>query len=220
MEVKTENLTSKIFNEAFMKNISPTVVENSMTYTECRELIATLFAEDKTTGPIQSPAMLNYTKMNIARMRRLDKTTRLSPETLEKLEKIDKPQLWLVLTEAWCGDAAQIVPVMNKMAEVQPNITLRFILRDENLEVMDAFLTNGGRSIPKLIVTVGEDNEVIKDWGPRPSEVQEIVTLSKTELAAIEDDESRKIHTQAEKYNVQKWYAADKTKQIQEEILS
>lgn len=203
-----------------MKNISAAVIENSMSYTEYRDLITTLFAEDKTTGPIQSPAMLNYTKMNIARMRRLDKTTRLSPETLEKLEKIDQAQLWLVITEAWCGDAAQIVPVMNKMAEVQPNITLRFILRDENLEVMDAFLTNGGRSIPKLIVTIGEDNEVVKSWGPRPSEVQEIVTLSKKELAAIEDEESRKIHTQAEKYNVQKWYAGDKTRQIQEEILA
>ncbi len=203
-----------------MKNISPKVVENSMTYTEYRDLINTLFAEDKTTGPIQSPAMLNYTKMNIARMRRLDKTTRLSPETLEKLEKIDRPQLWLVITEAWCGDAAQIVPVMNKMAEVQKNITLRFILRDENLEIIDAFLTKGGRSIPKLIVTKGEDNEVVKSWGPRPTEVQEIVTLSKKELAAIEDAESRKIHTQAEKYNVQKWYAGDKTRQIQEEILA
>jgi len=203
-----------------MKNISPATVEKSMTYKEYRDLIDTLFAEDKTTGPIQSPAMLNYTKMNIARMRRLDKTTRLAPETLEKLAKIDEPQLWLVITEAWCGDAAQIVPVMNKMAEIQPNITLRFILRDENLEVMDAFLTNGGRSIPKLIVTVGEENEVVKSWGPRPSEVQEIVTLSREELAAIEDEESRKIHTQAEKYNVQKWYAKDKTKQIQGEILS
>ncbi len=203
-----------------MKNINSAIIENAMNYTEYRDLINTLFAEDKTTGPIQSPAMLNYTKMNIARMRRLDKTTRLSPETLEKLEKIVEPQLWLVITEAWCGDAAQIVPVMNKMAEVQPNITLRFILRDENLEVMDAFLTNGGRSIPKLIVTVGENNEVVKSWGPRPTEVQEIVTLSKKELAAIEDEESRKIHTQAEKYNVQKWYAADKTKQIQEEILA
>jgi len=203
-----------------MKNINPAVVEKSMTYTEYRDLINTLFAEDKTTGPIQSPAMLNYTKMNIARMRRLDKTTRLSPETLENLKKIEEPQLWLVITEAWCGDAAQIVPVMNKMAEMQPNITLRFILRDENLDVMDAFLTNGGRSIPKLIVTVGEDNEVVKSWGPRPNEVQEIVTLSKQELAAIEDEESRKIHTQAEKYNVQKWYAKDKTKQIQEEILA
>lgn len=203
-----------------MKNISPEIIEKSMTYTEYRDLVNTLFAEDKTTGPIQSPAMLNYTKMNIARMRRLDKTTRLAPETLEKLEKIDQPQTWLVITEAWCGDAAQIVPVMNKMAEVQQNITLRFILRDENLEIMDAFLTNGGRSIPKLIVTAGEDNEVIKNWGPRPTEVQEIVTLSKKELAAIDDEESRKIHTQAEKYNVQKWYAKDKTKQIQEEILA
>jgi hypothetical protein len=203
-----------------MKNINPAIIENAMSYTEYRDLIDTLFAEDKTTGPIQSPAMLNYTKMNIARMRRLDKTTRLAPETLENLEKIKEPQTWLVITEAWCGDAAQIVPVMNKMAEVQTNITLRFILRDENLEVMDAFLTNGGRSIPKLIVTVGEDNEVVKSWGPRPTEVQEIVTLSKKELAAIEDEESRKIHTQAEKYNVQKWYAKDKTKQIQEEILA
>ena len=59
---------------------------------------------------------------------------------------------WLVLTEAWCGDAAQSLPIINKMAEVSDNITLRLILRDENLDVMDQFLQNGrSRSIPKLI---------------------------------------------------------------------
>jgi len=84
-----------------MKNISPSIIKNAMTYTEYRELINTLFAKNKTTGPVQSPAMLNYTKMNIARMRRLDKTTRLSHETLEKLGKINQPQTWLVITEAW-----------------------------------------------------------------------------------------------------------------------
>lgn len=203
-----------------MKNIHPEVVNNAMTYEDYREMTNTLFAEGKTTGPVQSPAMLNYTKLNISRMKRLDKTTRLSEETLEKLKQITEPQLWLVLTESWCGDAAQIVPVLNKMAEVQPNIRLRFILRDENLEVMDAFLTNGGRSIPKLIVAEHEDNSVKTSWGPRPQEVQEMVLMSREELAAIEDAEARKIHTEAEKYNVQKWYAKDKTKGIQAEVLN
>lgn len=203
-----------------MKNIRPEVISNAMKYSDYRSMIDNLFEKGQTTGPIQSEAMLNYTKMNIARMRRLDKTVKLTEETLEKLNKIDRPQTWLVLTEAWCGDAAQIVPVLNKMAEYQANVSLRFILRDEHLDIMDAFLTNGGRSIPKLIVTEGNDNEVKGSWGPRPAEVQEMVVLSKKELAAIEDPKARKIHTEAEKYNVQKWYAKDKAKKVQAEITT
>lgn len=201
-----------------MKFISDEVVKKSMSYAEYRDLADRLFAEGKTTGPVQSPAMLNYTKLNIARMRRLDKTTALTTESLTILEDITKPQLWLVLTEAWCGDAAQIIPVLNKMAEVQPLIELRLLLRDENPEVMDAFLTNGSRSIPKMIVTEGEERKVKTAWGPRPSQVQDMVIMSKKELAAIADPEARKIHTEAEKYNVQKWYIKDKTKQIQAEV--
>ena len=203
-----------------MENISPRTVAGAMDYVAYRKLIDILFAAGKTTGPIQSPAMLNYTKLNIARMKRLDKTTRLTPDTLAALEKITAPQLWLVLTEAWCGDAAQSIPVLEKMAEAQPKITLRYLLRDENLEIMDAFLTNGGRSIPKLIVTEGEDYKVKATWGPRPSPLQDIVLLSRAQLLEINDAEARKIHTEAEKYNVQKWYAKDKTIQTQQDVVS
>ncbi len=203
-----------------MTHLSPHVIAGAMNYAAYRAHIDTLFAAGKTTGPVQSPAMLNYTKLNIARMKRLDKTTRLSPKTLAALAKITEPQLWIVLTEAWCGDAAQSIPVLQKMTEAQPLISLRFLLRDENPEVMDAFLTNGGRSIPKLIITEGKDNEVKATWGPRPAPLQDIVLLSRAELAKIEDAEARKIHTEAEKYNVQKWYAKDKTLQTQEDVVS
>jgi len=92
-----------------MKNIPTSVIEQAYTYESYRTLIDTLFAENKTTGTDHSPAMLNYTKLNLSRMNRLDKRSRLTDSTLETLAKINRPVIWLVLTEGWFGDAAQIV---------------------------------------------------------------------------------------------------------------
>lgn len=203
-----------------MQNIPSNVISKAMDYNAYRALINDLYEDGKATGPNQSEAMLHYTHLNIARMKRLDKTTKLSEETLQALKNIKEQQTWLVLTEGWCGDAAQVVPVLNKMAEAQPLIQLRFILRDENLEIMDAFLTNGGRSIPKVIITKGDDNEVKNAWGPRPKELQDLVFVSKAERAKLTDPEAIKTHTEQEKYDVQKWYAKDKTRSIQHSIIS
>ena len=135
-----------------MKNIPATILEQSYTYNDYRQLIDDLFDQHKTTGGDHSEAMLNYTKQNLARMNRLDKKSRLTDETLAQLAKINTPVIWLVITEGWCGDAAQIVPVLEHMAKANSHIQLRFILRDKNLPIIDAFLTNGARSIPKILV--------------------------------------------------------------------
>lgn len=200
-----------------MKKISRDVINDSWTYQEYRDQIDELFADGKTTGDNHSEAMLNYTKLNIFRMKRLDKTTRLSEDVMSQIQKENRKLTWLVITEAWCGDAAQIIPVLNRLAEENDNIELRLILRDEHPQIMDQFLTNGARSIPILIVLDADTLEVINSWGPRPAEVQKMVMDAKSE-AESKPEESKEIWDEAKK-NAQIWYTKDKTKTIQEEIL-
>jgi len=158
--------------------------------------------------------------LNLSRMNRLDKRNRLTETTLEALAKINRRVIWLVLTEGWCGDAAQIVPVLNHMAATNDNITLRFILRDENLAIADAFLTNGARAIPKVLVLDATTLEVLTTWGPRPAEMQKMVLDAKAVSLATEDKEERKAIAKASANNLHLWYAKDKTKTIQEEFLA
>lgn len=202
-----------------MKNIPTTVIEQAYTYESYRTLIDTLFAKDKTTGNDHSEAMLNYTKLNLSRMNRLDKRSRLTEGTTQRLGKINRRVIWLVLTEGWCGDAAQILPVLNHMAAINDNITLRFILRDEHLDIADAFLTNGARAIPKVLVLDAETLEVLTTWGPRPAEMQKMVMDAKAASLATEDKVERKAISEASANNLHLWYARNKTQAIQTEFL-
>ena len=201
-----------------MKKIDQNILESALSYKAYRELTNELLEQGKTTGNIQNEEMLNYTRMNVARMNRLDKTTKLTEQTLANVAKISKPTTWLIITEAWCGDAAQIIPVIQKIADHNELINVRLILRDENLEVMDAFLTNGSRSIPIIIAIDSTTNEVLGSWGPRPSEVQAKVMDTKVELDSLSDKEKRKELYQGLLLETQRWYNKDKTKKIQSEF--
>ena len=203
-----------------MKNISRKVVSQSMTYPTYRQLTDKLLAQGKTTGGNHSDAMIHYTQLNVARMNRLDKTTRLLEGVKEQLQQINRPMIWLTLTEAWCGDAAQIIPVLQKMAEASGHAELRLILRDEHPDIMDAFLTNGGRSIPEVILLDARTLEVLGSWGPRPAEVQEMVMAARADLSAMTDKEEKKIRYLELTAATQKWYARDKTRSIQQEFLT
>lgn len=123
------------------------------------------------------------------------------------------------MTEGWCGDAAQIVPVLNHMAATNDHITLRFILRDENLAIADAFLTNGARAIPKVLVLDATTLEVLTTWGPRPAEMQKMVLDAKAASLVTEDKAAQKAISEAAANNLHLWYAKDKTKTIQVEFL-
>lgn len=202
-----------------MKKIAKDILQNAYTYESYRQLVDTLFAQNKTTGDNHSEAMLEYTKLNLVRMNKWDKRAKLTPDTLESLSKIKRPLTWLVITEGWCGDAAQIVPVLQKMALENDNITLRFILRDENLEVMDAFLTNGGRSIPKVLILDAATLEVLNSWGPRPAEMQAMMMDVKAQSATILDAEEKKKLAQEAAQQLHLWYAKDKAKTTQQEFL-
>ncbi len=185
-------------------------ISESYSYDAYIALIDRLLAENKTTGSNQSESLVAYTQLNRQRIKRLDKKAELSPELTQRLSELDGKQRWIVLTEAWCGDAAQIVPLLAKIADASEHIDLELILRDDNLNVMDAFLTNGGRSIPKLIALDEEDN-VLFSWGPRPNEAQQILHDHKNNV----DGKTMQDFPQ----NLHGWYAKDKTKSIQKEFV-
>lgn len=191
--------------------IAQEVLQQAMSYEAYMTLLLKLLAEGKTTGTDQSEAMVGYGKMNVQRMKRLNKTIQLQEELKDVLNDISKKMTFLVITEGWCGDAAQNVPVFQKLAENSDNIEVKLILRDEHLEIMDAFLTNGGRSIPKLIAIDAESLKVIGTWGPRPEAAQFMVT----EFKKIENGDYSEFVKE-----VQLWYAKDKTIAMQNELIS
>ena len=184
-------------------------LKKAISYTSYRKLISDLIASGKSSGPIQSEDLLNYSKLNDRRMTRLDKTIQLSQETLLGLKKIDKPITWLVLTEGWCGDAAQTLPVISKIADESDLITLKIIFRDEHEELMNQFLTNGGKSIPKLLV-LNSENKVLNTWGPRPNIATKMVQDYKNKYGQLDA---------AFKQQLQVWYNKDKGVNIQEDML-
>jgi len=183
-----------------MKNTITKSLENSYTYQEYRVLVETLLKEGRSTSKEDSEMMVNYSKLNHSRMKRLDKTIKLPQEVIERIETLKTPIEWIVLSEGWCGDAAQNLPIINKIAEANENINLRIVLRDEHPELMDKFLTNGGKSIPKLIHIENEYSK-IESWGPRPSVATKMVTDYKAKNGSI---------TPEFKKDLQVWYNQDK----------
>lgn len=187
-------------------------VEQGIDYQTYRSMIDGLLAEGKTTGNNHSADMIHYTELNVHRMKRLDKTATLNDELLSAVAKIEEPQTWLILTEAWCGDAAQNVPLIQKMADANPNINVKYVLRDEHLDLMDEHLTNGGRSIPKVLMIDEASGDVVKTWGPRPEPVQEMT------MAYKHDQSPDKPPYMEFAKQVQMWYMRDKTQTFQNEM--
>ena len=151
-------------------------IESSISFDEYISLIDSLLADGKTTGPKQSESMFNYGRLNRARMDRLEKTIEIDDSTRSRIAELDADWIWLVITEGWCGDAAQNIPLIEKIAAANPGIETRYILRDEYPELMDGFLTNGSRSIPKLIAIDRRSGDILGTWGPRPKLAQDLFT--------------------------------------------
>jgi len=191
------------------KKIEAVYLEKAITYPAYLALVADVLAQGRTTGPDQSAAMVHFTQLNQQRMHRLDKSITLLPEAEAMIRGISLPQTWLVLTEAWCGDAAQSIPVMHALAATNPLIKLKFLLRDENPALMDRYLTNGvSRSIPKLIGLDTATSEELFVWGPRPAPLQQIFLRLKAEG----------LDFHLIKEELQRWYNKDKTITLQQEL--
>lgn len=205
-----KNIGVTILLQLNMIEYSNIFVNEGISYSAYRNLVNELLLIKKTTGEDHSEAMLHYTKMNVQRMNRVDKTVALNSEMQDALKKLTGKYRLLVISEGWCGDAAQIVPVFDKIANTHPEkFELKLVLRDKNLPLIDAHLTNGGRAIPVLLV-LNEAGEVLFKWGPRPQILQELLGEWKKE--------SSDMMALAEKLHG--WYAKDKTQSTQAELLT
>ena len=193
-----------------MNSILNMSIAKSSSYQQYRNLIAKLAQDGQTSGTNINPDYIHYTKLNESRMHRLDKTLEVIEDVKLFLENLSKESIWLVLAESWCGDAAQILPVINKMAEVSDKIDLRIVLRDANEDLMHLFLTDGTKSIPKLIIIDKANGEVVGDFGPRPKPAKQLILDYKATHGVVDE---------AAKIELQKWYLADKGVAIQQEIV-
>lgn len=114
----------------------------------------------------------------------------------------------LAISEDWCGDAVNTLPVVARWVESQENVDLRVFGRDDNPDLMDAHLTNGtSRSIP-IVIVYDENFDEIGWWGPRPTELQTWVLGEGREL----DKDERYRH-------VRRWYARDRGATILTELI-
>ena len=149
-----------------------------------------------------------YLPQNWSRQSRLDRKFKLREDLQLIIDNITKSVNWLVITEHWCGDASQINPIINKVAnESNGKINLKFVYRDENEELIDAHLTDGrSRSIP-ILIQLDEDYNFISSYGPRPVMAQDLVKS----LLADGEAYSIPLHT---------WYAKDKQQGIQDDLVA
>jgi hypothetical protein len=185
-------------------------LQNSVSYLKYRAIVSELLTEGKVTGIEQSDDLFHYAKLNEARMNRLDKKMVVTDDNIQKLLGLNKQYTWLVLAEGWCGDAAQLLPIMDKMAAFSKHIELRIALRDDNDALMNLFLTNGNKSIPKLIVLNNETESVLGSWGPRPTGASQLMQSYKQQYGVIDE---------TAKTELQLWYLHDKGISTQNEIV-
>jgi len=158
--------------------------------------------------PHEEDPYAQYLVINQQRVKRIKQRLHLEPETEMAALNAKPGTKWLILNEHWCGDGAQIVPVQAAIALASKGrIEARVLFRDQNLELMDQFLTNGGRSIPKTI-QLDSEFRVTTSWGSRPAEAQELVMRVKA------DPERAHLYSE----ELHKWYAVDRQQAIQSEL--
>ncbi len=167
-----------------------------------------VLAQETPQAPYDDPMYLDYFKLNRSRQKRWLKTAKINEELTNAIKAIDKNQTWYLITEPWCGDAAHNVPFIYMMSEINPKITLKIVWRDTEPFMIDDYLTNGGKAIPKLIIR-DENEKDLHTWGPRPEECQVLFTKLKEENADFEK----------QKVELQNWYNENKGEDVQKEFL-
>ena len=194
-----------------MKTTIAKALFNSHPYLEYKKLVSDLLLENKSTGHEQSEDLTHYSSLNETRMNRLDKTIKITDENKQKLKDLKGEYIWLVISEGWCGDAAQLLPIVDKMATESGKIEVRIVLRDENEDFMKLFLTNKSKSIPIVVIINKETGSVIGKWGPRPKGAFALIENYKKEFGVIDE---------TAKTDLQMWYLHDKGLSTQNEIIA
>ena len=154
------------------------------------------------------PDFLSHAVANAELWRAVYARAHADDAALARAASLGGPWHLLVLVEDWCGDAVNTLPVIGRLAEHVPNIDLRVLGRDTNLDLMDAHLTNGSRSIPVVMILDANYQERAW-WGPRPAELQAWVMGPGRTM------------TKEDRYReVRRWYARDHGATTVNEVLS
>ena len=180
-----------------------------MTFQEYLDYFEQILASPEDFDPYGNTDYFNYAKLNWSRMNRWLKRFEPNEAVKNLIGGITESQHWIVITEPWCGDAAHSVPQLYQIVKNNPNIDFEIQLRDQEPFLIEDYLTNGGKSIPKLVIRneVGHDKVI---WGPRPQPLQDIYLQMKAEEKPFEEI----------KEVIQKWYNDDKGEELQRELLA
>ena len=193
-----------------MSKFNQSIIKSFITYDEYKKLFKKQISIDDVNSLSETDKeFFEYRKLNFQRSSRVEKTFTPSDETKKCFLSLTNNQRWFVITESWCGDSAQSLPVIASLAQLSDKIEFNIVLRDSNPEFMNLYLTNGGKSIPKLVVFDNEWRELF-NWGPRPEKTQALFNklkeqgISKTDIIA----------------NIQLSYAKDRGKEVEREITN
>jgi len=185
--------------------------DRAVFYSDYKNIIKKRAEQNTDSLSEREKELIHYTDLNISRINRIEKTLVLSEDILSKLHGINQKINILVISEGWCGDAAQIVPVIHKMAENSDNLELKLFFRDEDERLINQYLTNGGKAIPIVILLNAETFEEIAHWGPRPKACTPLLQRYKT-------DPENYTHDQFV-LDIQNFYNHDKGQSIANEII-
>jgi hypothetical protein len=155
--------------------------------------------------------LLPYYQEDDARMNRIAPTIKLLPELQAALGKLTQRYIWAIITEGWCGDASETVPIIEAVAEASGgHLETRYFLRDANPDFINQYLTNGGRAMPIAVVLHADSLTEAGVWGPRPTPLQ----------AIHQDLKAREVPSKEITAQVHAWYEQDATRTTQQELLA
>lgn len=180
-----------------------------MTYADYNHLFQQILDSNHPGAPYDSADYMHYTRLNQTRMRRWDKHLILNNQLVEAIQKLDQKQHWIIITEPWCGDAAHILPFLMQLAVYNRLISYEIQLRDGAPFLIESYLTNGTKSIPKLVVRDVSGADIFI-WGPRPKPAQQLRDKLKAAGATYDVINNA----------LQQWYNQDKGVSLCEELLT
>ena len=145
------------------------------------EFVEELVSNHLHSGETDDALLKKFTATNQERLQRTYSKFTLTQTEAQQVSKL-APQTWILIGESWCGDVNSSLPVIAKLAQASAGaITLRIILRDQNPDVMNLYLSpTGGRSIPKLII-FNIDGQEVGNWGSRPQGLNKLAAAWKEE---------------------------------------
>ena len=197
--------------------ITHEVIKEALSYPAYVELAGHLIENRQTTGIYHSDDSVSKSAQNLLIIQDLLETITIQEQVIKILQVYQVPLTWLAITESWCIDSANSLPVIYKMSQVNANIQLKVILRDSS-SIIDNFTTRGSRSIPKVICLDAESLVVLGVWGPRPAELEAKIMVKVKHLNNAPNNDEIKRREKIRSI-IKSWYNENQAQSIQQEVL-